>query len=97
MLDAPFAATLLFDSAQLRERVRTALIAERIYAAVLWPLEAPVVTGIPAEHVELSRRLLTLHCDFRYNLHDMARVAVQVKALCLPDASVELVPSLPEA
>jgi hypothetical protein len=90
LLDAPFAATLLFDSAHLRERVRTALIAERIYPAVLWPLEQPRLQGIPAEHVELSRRLLTLHCDFRYNADDMARVAARVIEVCVPETPGEL-------
>jgi hypothetical protein len=82
LLDGTFAATLRFDSADLRDRVRTALIGQRIYPAVLWPLEKPVVTGIPAEHVELSRRLLTIHCDFRYGRDDMARVASRLAAAC---------------
>jgi hypothetical protein len=84
LLDTPFAATLVFSSAQLRDRVRSALIVERIYPAVLWPLEEP--DGTPAEQVELSRRLLTIHCDFRYSRKDMSRVAAQIAALCCNDS-----------
>jgi hypothetical protein len=49
-----------------------------VYPAVLWPLEAPVVPVEPAD-VELSRRLLSLHCDFRYSEVDLHRM---VEMLC---------------
>jgi hypothetical protein len=80
LLDSPFAGTLLFDSADVRENVRAALITERIYPAVLWPLDG-CEAAIPAEQIDLSRRLLTLHCDFRYSRDDMARVAGRIRAL----------------
>jgi len=85
VLDAPFAVTLIFDgdgASERRNRARAALADARVYATVLWPLEAPVVAGIPAEHVDLARRVLTLHCDFRYTADDMLRVAERVRRLC---------------
>ncbi len=89
VLEAPFAITLLFDSPGLRQRVRTALMANRVYPAVLWSLEAPVATGIPARHIDFSRRLLSLHCDFRYSHRDMARVAALVRETMLgPGAAI---------
>jgi hypothetical protein len=81
LLDAPFAATLLFDTPEGRERVRRALLQARIYPAVLWSLEERAVTGLPARHVDLSRRVLSLHCDFRYTDDDMRRVAATVRGL----------------
>jgi hypothetical protein len=74
LLDAPFAAVLVFDDAERAERVRAALIAERVYPATFWPLEARTVAGIPDEHVELSKRTLAIHADQRYSIADMRRV-----------------------
>jgi hypothetical protein len=86
VLDAPFAVTLIFDgdgAAERRDRMRAALAADRIYTAVLWPLAPPAVAGIPAAHVDLARRVLTLHCDFRYTAEDLLRVADHVRRLCI--------------
>ena len=84
LLDAPFAATLLFDRSEDRDRVRSALIAARIYAAVLWPLDEEHVPGIPPEHVEISRRILSIHCDYRYDRTDMIRIASEIRAAGIP-------------
>ncbi|MBC8072290.1 MAG: hypothetical protein IAG13_28470, partial [Deltaproteobacteria bacterium] len=74
LLDSTFAATLVFEHAELTTRVRESLIAARIYSAVLWSLEHADVDVADA-HRELARRMLTLHCDFRYTTADMRRVA----------------------
>lgn len=78
VLDTPFAVTLLFDSADAREKVRKELVAARVYPAVLWSLDDPVVPEIPASQIDLARHLLTLHCDYRYSPADMSRVAGEV-------------------
>ena len=74
----PFVATLCFDTAQTRDRVRERLIAERVYPAVLWPLDHADY-GPSDEARALSRRLLSLHCDQRYDASDMQRVAALVQ------------------
>lgn len=79
VLDAPFAATLVFDEPGQRDRVRDALVAARIYPAILWPLEHPVVAGIPEPHVDLARRIFSIHCDYRYAPGDMIRVAREIR------------------
>lgn len=79
LLEAPFAATLLFDAPEGREHVRSALVAARIYPAVVWPLDEAAPPGVPPAHRELSRRLLSIHCDFRYDEGDMERVADAVR------------------
>lgn len=76
----PFFGVLVFDRAQERDRVRRNLVQARIYPGAHWPMEPPAIEGIPAGHVDLSRRILTLHCDARYQPEDMARVASAVLA-----------------
>lgn len=75
LLEAPFAATLVFKSPRVRNRVRSALIAAKIYPMLLWTLDDRIVAGIPESHIELSRRILSIHCDYRYGATDMVRVA----------------------
>lgn len=75
----PFSCILLFDSAERREFVRAKLIEAAIYPAVLWSLEKPAVKGIPAEHIAASRRMLSIHCDMRYSVGDMAFVGEKIR------------------
>jgi hypothetical protein len=81
LLDVPFAATLVFEDPGLRDLVRSALVSRRIYPAVLWPLDRPVVSGIPDAHRDLSRRILSIPCDQRYAPADMLRVAEELEAV----------------
>ena len=75
----PFSCILLFDSPERREFVRTKLIDASIYPAILWSLEKPAVQGIPDEHKEASRRMLSIHCDMRYSTDDMELVAERIR------------------
>lgn len=79
LVDAPFAATLLFDRSEDRDRVHRALIAARIYPAILWPLDRSPVPGIPPDHIDVGRRILSIHCDYRYDRGDMIRVATEIR------------------
>jgi hypothetical protein len=69
----PFSCILVVDSARLRERVRRRLGEANVYPAVLWPLEQTVLP-VGDEARELSRHLLSIHCDGRYSAPDMDRV-----------------------
>jgi hypothetical protein len=69
----PFSCVVVVDSAQLRERARRHLIAANIFPAVLWPLEQTVMP-IGHEARDVSRRLLSVHCDGRYGTPDMLRI-----------------------
>ena len=85
VLDTPFAVTLIFDghgAAERRDRARAALAEARVYAPVIWPLGAGAIAGIPEAHVDLARRVLTLHCDFRYTTDDMLKLAERVRRVC---------------
>ena len=69
----PFAFVVVVDSAERRERVRLRLIESNVFPAVLWPLETTVMP-VGHEARELSRRVLSIHCDGRYGAEDMHRV-----------------------
>ena len=73
---------LIFDDKETRDFVRKFLVSNRIYPAILWPLEESSYSmPLPGPgHVDLSRRVLSLHCDMRYNEADMNRV---IEALTL--------------
>ena len=78
LLDTSFVATIVFEDASIRDRVRADLVDDRIYPVVYWPLEDRVTPGVPDTDVELSRRILSIHCDQRYTPDDMVRVARSV-------------------
>lgn len=71
----PFSLVLLFDTPDRRDQVRRYLIQKRVYPAILWSLEEPVVSDISSETEDFSRRMLSLHCDMRYGPQDIERLA----------------------
>jgi hypothetical protein len=77
----PFSCVLVLDSAERRERVRLRLIQERVYPAVLWPLDRTILPVGPTAR-ELSRTMLSIHCDGRYGPQDIDRVAEIVNRAC---------------
>ncbi len=80
--NCPFSVVLLVDTAKRRENLLLALVKRNIYPAVLWSLEKSVTKfTIPNKHLELSRKMLSLHCDMRYNNIDMQRVAEAIISL----------------
>jgi hypothetical protein len=77
----PFSLIILCDSAQRRADVFRRLVALNIYPAILWPLEAPIVDGIAGGFLDLSRRLISIHCDMRYGRKDLQRIASALKSI----------------
>lgn len=77
----PLSCVLLAESYEQREAIRSELIKRDIYPAVLWPLETPLLPNIPERHLDLSRRILSIACDMRYSMQDMAVAAARVKEL----------------
>lgn len=63
----PFSCILLFDSHVVRDKLRKKLIELKIYTTVLWPLEEPVVPLVSEEHLSLSRRIMSIPIDNRYD------------------------------
>lgn len=74
----PFMLVLRFESSAVRDRARRYLIDHSVYPAILWSLESPRLE-VDERAVDLSRRVLALHCDFRYEEEDLQRVADEVR------------------
>lgn len=86
----PFSCVILFDSAERRDFVRFRLIEANIYPAILWPLERPAISDGFQESIAASRRMLSVHCDMRYTVADMRRVADAMARLSTLDAGPEV-------
>ena len=63
----PFSLPLLFDTALAREKCREYLIKKCIYPAVLWNVPQSSSPNV----VDFSKRILSIHCDARYNVEDI--------------------------
>lgn len=70
----PFSMILVCDDANIRESLRSWLIEHRIYPAVLWPLDS-MKSVLSEASIELSRCILSLPCDGRYDSVHMEQVA----------------------
>jgi hypothetical protein len=75
----PFSAVLVFGNPSCRDYVNERLIQSGIYPAILWPLEEPAAGRLPEKYVDLSRRMLSIHCDMRYDRLDMIYVGRQIR------------------
>lgn len=75
----PFSVVLDLGARDVRDRVRGLLIDESIYTAVLWPLDEGPQNDLTRAAAELSHRLLSVPCDFRYARDDMSRVARSIE------------------
>ncbi len=65
-----FAFTVLYDDPADRDRALAALEARAVAPVVLWPPDT-TIPGVGTTEVELSRRLLSVGCDQRYDDADM--------------------------
>ncbi|MCP4239851.1 MAG: hypothetical protein QF890_11300 [Myxococcota bacterium] len=75
----PLGFPVRFENEEIRERVRRGLIAEEIYPPIHWPLGDVVPASFVESH-DLSRTILTLPCDQRYDSAHMTRIADAVEA-----------------
>ncbi|MEH1124642.1 hypothetical protein [Micromonospora sp. CPCC 206061] len=73
-----FGVVLEYDSPDVRDLVRRGLIERHVYPAVLWS-HSPEL-DLPNRRACFSRRMLFLHTDFRWNRHDVERVAAIARA-----------------
>jgi hypothetical protein len=76
----PFSLVLDLGAKGIRDRVRSLLIEESIYTAVLWPLDEGPQNDLTRTAAELSNRLLSVPCDFRYTQPDLLKVAKSIVA-----------------
>ena len=67
----PFSLILVFLSGYDRDKVRKALIAHRIYPAILWNIPHSPADG---ELFKFSNEMLSIHCDARYTKEDILQM-----------------------
>lgn len=72
---ASFSLVLIFADPGQRERARQCLIDKSIYPAIIWPLSMTDCTWSDERAVDISQRMLSIHCDGRYGQQDMDRIA----------------------
>ncbi len=70
-----FALTLLFDTAGARTHAQGALTARAVAPTVLWPLDPARDPGTSRADADLSRRILSVHADQRFDEADMLVLA----------------------
>lgn len=67
----PFSLIFQFESKQIRDNVRTKLISQQVYPAVLWTIP----DGINENIRDFGNRILSIHCDGRYTEANMKELA----------------------
>ncbi|MEP7141331.1 MAG: hypothetical protein ABI707_00615 [Ferruginibacter sp.] len=65
----PFGLFMFLESNQKRDALKSHLISNNIYPAVLWPHQKDPIAA------EFAGRSLLIHCDLRYNAGDMEFIA----------------------
>lgn len=67
----PFSFILLSDSGEARDSIRKKLIKRSVFPAILWS----VPEAIGGKSLDFSRKMLSIHCDGRYNEEDIRQLA----------------------
>ncbi|MDR1055978.1 MAG: hypothetical protein LBL90_09220 [Prevotellaceae bacterium] len=70
-----FSLMLFFETYEKREEVKKMLIERYIYPAVLWPLP----DSCPEKIINWSNRMLSVHCDGRYNKNDITELKSRIE------------------
>ena len=89
LLQAPqggvgFAFTMVFATHNEQRKALHALAARAVAPVVLWPLDTSPKRGVGGPDADLSRRILSIHCDQRYEEADMHRLGVIVREALHP-------------
>lgn len=71
-IENPFSLILLFETENKRDLIRKFLVVNDVYPAVLWSVDNPKAK---AEIVSFSKRMLSIHIDFRYSNIDILRMS----------------------
>lgn len=66
-----FSLVVLFENKTIRDKVRKKLIENCVYPAILW--NVPETASVESKRV--SERMLSIHCDGRYNEEDIRQLA----------------------
>lgn len=75
--DVMFSWIILAPSRFLREQIRQSMIKSSIYPAVLWQ----VPLSCDKQVIDISERILSVHCDARYILSDINEMAERLMSI----------------
>lgn len=78
----PFSLILLLDNRVERDKFRMKLIKNQVYPAVLWNVPEDSMDDIS----NFSQRMISIHCDGRYNECEMIQLGKIIRA-CLYDST----------
>lgn len=70
----PFSFVILLDSKETRDSIRKEMINQEIYPAILWNLP----DSSNPQALQFSERMLSLHCDARYNLDNIKELSAKL-------------------
>ncbi len=70
----PFSFVIIFNSEDIREKVRMALISDKVFPAVLWSIPE----GNYSDSIDLGNRMLSIHCDGRYTTSDIIELSNRI-------------------
>ncbi len=77
----PFSLIILFDEEGKRDRIKKKLIEEFVYPAVLWNVPDDVHRYVR----DFSRKMLSVHCDGRYNESDVKELYSKINTIIQND------------
>ena len=75
----PFSATIVCGSKENRDGLRNRLISSNIYPAVLWSIPEGESVSFGAR--SFSERMLSIHCDGRYSIHDIMEMKQMIMSI----------------
>lgn len=76
---APFALAILSDTNTVRDSLRDVLTTRGIESSILWPLDRGYLRAVGPQERDVLSRMLCIHCDGRYDEHDMDRIASTIR------------------
>lgn len=74
----PFNSIVLCKTNEIRQRLRHFLIRRNIFPAIHWQQPLGELSSNDAIALDLSRRILTLPCDYRYSDKDITQLMLKV-------------------
>ena len=79
-----FSLVLLFQTELERNRIREKLIQNNVYPAILWRVPNTVDESV----FNLSVRMLSIHCDSRYNGKEILELQQKIKYVICNDTNI---------
>jgi hypothetical protein len=73
-LGTPFSMIIILNDENEREKIKNSMLRNHIYPAVLWSIP----DSSTKDNFSLGKRLLSIHCDIRYNRKDIINLGEKI-------------------